>query len=127
MIQGTAGLNIHADTIRQDPIVSLLRLEGRFDAEGLPPVLAEIEKSRTAGSVRFIIDLREVSFIGSAGIGIFLSLVEECQGEGGRVVFLDVPDSIQRIFEVLNVLEFLEITQSREDALKLLLSDEPSS
>lgn len=122
MTQSTASLQIRSDTVQENPPISLLKLEGRFDAEGLPVVLAEIEKSRSTGSIRFMVDLEEVTFIGSAGIGIFLSLVEELNSEGGGVVFLSVPEAIQRIFDVLNVLEFLQIRSDQESAREVLLS-----
>lgn len=122
MTQSTANLQIRSDTIQENPPISLLKLEGRFDAEGLPVVLAEIEKSRSTGSIHFMVDLEEVTFIGSAGIGIFLSLVEELNSEGGGVVFLSVPEAIQRIFDVLNVLEFLQIRSDQESAREILLS-----
>lgn len=122
MTQGTVGLRLEAKTIQEDPIVSLLELEGRFDAEGLPLVLSEIERCRGVGSMRFIVDLEKVSFIGSAGIGIFLSLVEELNGEGGGVVFLKVPEAIRRIFVVLNVLEFLDLQDEMEGATETLLA-----
>lgn len=123
MTQSTAILQIRSDTVQENPPISLLKLEGRFDAEGLPVVLAEIEKSRSTGSIRFMVDLEEVTFIGSAGIGIFLSLVEELNSEGGGVVFLSVPEAIQRIFDVLNVLEFLQIRDDAESAKEILLSN----
>lgn len=122
MTQGTMGLKIEAKSVHEDPVVSLLVLEGRFDAEGLPAVLSEIERCRGIGSMRFLVDLERVSFIGSAGIGIFLSLVEELNGEGGGVVFLKVPDAIRRIFEVLNVLEFLDLREDGEEAIRSLLA-----
>ncbi len=122
MTQETIGLKIEAKPIHDNPIVSLLELEGRFDAEGLPLVLAEIERCRGLGSMRFLVDLENVSFIGSAGIGIFLSLVEELNGEGGGVVFLKVPDAIRRIFVVLNVLEFLDLRDDKKIATDVLLA-----
>ena len=122
MKQETVGLTIEAKTIHRTPTISYIELEGRFDAEGLPLVLSEIERCVSSGSQRFLIDLRNVSFIGSAGIGIFLSLVEELNGEGGGVVFINVPDAIQRIFEVLNVLEFLDLRNNRDEATNALLA-----
>ena len=123
MTQSTASLQIRSETTQENPSISLLKLEGRFDAEGLPVVLAEIEKIRsTTGSIRFIVDLEEVTFIGSAGIGIVLSLVEELNSEGGGVVFLNVPEAIQRIFDVLNVLEFLQIRDDMNAAKQDLMS-----
>ncbi len=127
MTQGTVGLKIEEKSIHENPTVSLLELEGRFDAEGLPQVLSEIERCRGIGSMRFLVDLEKVSFIGSAGIGIFLSLVEELNGEGGGVVFLKVPEAIKRIFVVLNVLEFLNLQDDREVATEILLSTNGTS
>ena len=120
MTQATALLQVDARRIHEDPPVTQLTLEGRFDAEGLPMVLGAIDEARREGSSRFVVDLEKVSFIGSAGIGIFLSLVEEMGNDGGGVVFSRVPESIRRIFEVLNVLEFLEIRDEQSEALELL-------
>jgi anti-sigma B factor antagonist len=111
-------------TLRSDPTVVRLALQGRLDAEALPDLLARLEEARAGGCARFLIELEHVTFIGSAGIGIFLSLVEEMRGEGGGVVFLRVSPSILRIFEVLNVLEFLEIRDDTDDAVRRLLSAE---
>ena len=118
---------VDTEVLGENPEITLLALNGRFDADGLPPVLTEIEDARANLCSRFLIDLKEVSFIGSAGIGIFLSLVEEMTNEGGGVVFTGVPGPIVKIFDVLNVLEFLEIRDSREKALASLLSEKNAS
>jgi len=121
MTQAIATLQVDTRSVHDDPPVTLLALEGRFDAEGLPSVLGVIDEARQAGSARFVVDLEKVSFIGSAGIGIFLSLVEEMRNEGGGVAFSGVPESIRRIFEVLNVLEFLEIRDEQSEAIEYLV------
>ncbi len=118
---------VDTEILQENPEITLLALSGRFDADGLPPVLTEIEDARANQCSRFLVDLRDVSFIGSAGIGIFLSLVEEMTIEGGGVVFTGVPEPIVKIFDILNVLEFLEIRESREKALNSLLSKESAS
>lgn len=120
MKQTTPNFTIDSQMVRENPMISELRLRGRFDAEGLPLVLTEIEDARAAGCLRFLIDLEKIDFIGSAGIGIFLSLVEELQGDGGGVAFLNVPPSVERILDVLNVREFLEIVGGRDEALRYL-------
>ena len=122
MNEDASAFQIHRETVREEPIVSLLTLKGRFDAEGIPPVLAEIDTARVCGCSRFVVDLDRITFIGSAGIGIFLSLVEEMQNEGGGVVFQNIPESIVQIFEVLNVLEFLDIRNDCDTAVDFLLS-----
>jgi anti-sigma B factor antagonist len=127
MTQTSTSFQIESRIVKEDPSVVELVLEGRLDAEALPDALARIEETRAAGTTRFLIDLERVAFIGSAGIGIFLSLVEETKGEGGGVVFLRVPASIMKIFEVLNVLEFLEIREDAGDAVRHLLSSRDAS
>lgn len=111
---------LEAERLGDDPATARFVLSGRFDAEGLPEALAAIDAARAEGTTRFLVDLGGLSFIGSAGIGIFLSLVEEMRGEGGGVVFLRVPPAVLRIFDVLNVTEFLEIETDDEAALARL-------
>ena len=122
MNEDVSAFRIRSEIVRKEPIVYLLTLKGRFDAEGIPPVLAEIDAVRESGCARFVVDLDRITFIGSAGIGIFLSLVEEMQNEEGGVVFQNIPEPIIRIFEVLNVLDFLDIRNDRDAAVDFLLS-----
>jgi len=116
----TKQFEIHSEPVCDTPAVMGLTLAGRFDAEALHLVLEKIDEARGTGFCRFVIDLSEVTFIGSAGIGIFLSLAEEMKSTGGGMVLAGVPDPIVRIFEVLNVLEFLEIRETIDTALEAL-------
>ncbi|RPJ42244.1 MAG: anti-sigma factor antagonist [Candidatus Latescibacterota bacterium] len=124
MSQANPSFHVESSALRADPHVVQLALDGRLDAEALPELLSRLEEARAAGCSRFVILLENVSFIGSAGIGIFLSLVEEMKNESGGVVFVRVPPSILRIFEVLNVIEFLQIRSDPDEALRNLLSPE---
>lgn len=117
---------LRAERIRKEPATVRFTLSGRFDAEGLPEAIAAIDAARAEGTTRFLVDLGALDFIGSAGIGIFLSLVEEMRAEGGGVVFLRVPPQVLRIFDVLNVTEFLEIDEEDESALTRLEAAAPA-
>jgi anti-sigma B factor antagonist len=122
MTETNSSFHVESAKLRDDPAVVQLELRGRLDAEALPDLLARLEEARADGCARFLVRLEKVSFIGSAGIGIFLSLVEEMKSESGGVVFVRVPPPIRKIFEVLNVLEFLEIREDEEEAVQALLS-----
>ena len=107
---------------RRDLTICRLDLRGRMDAGAFPLLLDEIQKARENKRRWFLLDMEKVTFIGSAAVGIILSLIEDVRSEGGDVVLVAVPASAHQVFDSLNILEFLEIRRTDEEAIEHLLS-----
>jgi len=102
--------------------VHVITLSGRLDALGLPSFQDRLSSIPNGRGARVVFDLSGVSFVGSAGIGLFLSFVEEVRDAGGDVRFINIPESILSILSLLNVLEFLTQAESAEGAIAELSS-----
>ncbi len=97
--------------------VHVITLAGRLDAIGLPAFQERLGAIRTGSNPRIVFDLAGLAFVGSAGIGLFLSFVEEVRDADGDVRFVNIPESILSILSLLNVLEFLTQAETAEGAI----------
>ncbi|MEE1612152.1 STAS domain-containing protein [Microvirga sp. CF3016] len=53
--------------------VTLMRLQGRLDAAAAPGLLARLTGAIAEGKTQFVVDLAEVPFIDSTGLGALVS------------------------------------------------------
>ena len=86
------------------------------------------------GLSKVVCDLQEVTYIASAGVGVFLGYVNQLKDDGGGLVLIYPREVDARegktglatgynVFEVFNLLglsEFISVVRSREDAAALL-------
>jgi anti-anti-sigma factor len=66
-------------------------------------------KAQDEGFKNIIIDMRELEFLSSAGVGSILGTVEVSRDVGGDIVLCAPTDKIVHILEVLDLREYLTI------------------
>jgi anti-sigma B factor antagonist len=78
-----------------------LDMNARFQAErALDELLGEPVE-------QLVVDLREVTFLDSTGMGLILEIHERARLEGFRLRLLRGPDEVQRVFELAGVADVL--------------------
>lgn len=69
---------------------------------------------------KFIVDLSEVKYIGSAGVGIFIGILDILEQNKGTLVFLCPNPKVKATFNLFKLSTFYSITDDRASALKEL-------
>jgi len=69
---------------------------------------------------KFVVDLSGVSYIGSPGIGLFISLLDMLGEHKGTIVFISPQANVMEVFNLFKLTTFYSITNSLEDAIKEL-------
>lgn len=78
-----------------------LDMAARFQAEqALDQLLAEPVE-------QLVVDLGEVTFVDSTGMGLVLELHDRARSEGFKLRLLRGPDEVQRVFELAGVADVL--------------------
>jgi len=67
-----------------------------------------------------IIDMQELEFLSSAGVGSIIGTVENSREAGGDIVLCNVADTIMHILDVLDLTDYLTIQKTRDDAISFL-------
>jgi anti-anti-sigma factor len=103
----TSGGSDHISVIRDGNHVTA-RLAGEFDMSATFVVEPTLERALAEPGVGALtVDLSQLSFIDSTGIGILLRLQPEAQARGIELSLVPAPGHVQRVFEVAGVAEEL--------------------
>jgi len=71
-----------------------------------------------AGSPKLVLDLGNVLFMDSSGLGALLTCLRQLSGSGGDMKVCGVTKPVRALFELVRMNRILETYPSREDALK---------
>jgi len=89
--------------------IQILSLDGYLDAHTAPQFEAVIQKHLEAGRVRIIVDCGKLTYISSAGLGVFMSFIEEIREQGGDIKLASISPKVYQVFEVLGFPELFQI------------------
>lgn len=93
---------------------TLLGLQGDLDAPAAPEVEAACREALRPG-VRLALDLRELRFLSSAGLRIFLAVAKELGPLQGRMALVAPSARVRDVLEVSGFDRFLPVVNGLED------------
>jgi len=100
--------------------VCMITLSGRFDSIAAPLFDAWLDEHKTPETMRYLLEMKEVPYITSAGLRSILKLHKLAEGKGGRVVLCNVVTAVQDLFKMAGFSTFLKLYDDRESAVAAL-------
>ena len=110
-------------SIRQETFqggVAMLSVQGFLDANTFEQFEEAIASVYTSGRYKVIVNLDGVSYISSAGAGVFIWARSEAQANGGDLVLLAPQDSVMEVLKLLGLDKLFMITSERGAAFSAL-------
>jgi anti-sigma B factor antagonist len=101
-----------------DGDLSVLTLEGYLDAHTAPQFEKAIQDEIDAGRVRLIVDGAQLKYISSAGLGVFMSFIEEIRDKGGDIKICSLVPKVRQIFDILGFHAIYDMVDSRPAAVQ---------
>lgn len=103
-------------TSERTPGAVVLALEGELDLSTVGDAESAFrELERSSDSRPVVIDLRRLAFIDSTGLRFVLAADARVRRDGGRLVVLRGPASVQRVFGLARLEQRLEFAGSLEE------------
>ncbi|WP_210335432.1 STAS domain-containing protein [Microvirga sp.] len=93
---------------------ALVRLSGRLDAAAAPQILARLKDAVADGKSRLAVDLSEVSFIDSTGLGTLVSGLKAARKAEGDLRLIAPSPQAQRLLR-LTTLDRVFVTSDTPD------------
>ena len=90
---------------------------GEIDLLTAPALGSRLLGLLDEGKTRLVVDLSQVTFMDSTGIGVLLNVLRRLGHLGGRLVLVCPTERIMRPFEISGLVGLLQIFSSREEAL----------
>ena len=95
--------------------IRILALDGYLDAHTAPQFENAIHDEMQAGHQRMVVDCSRLTYISSAGLGVFMSFIEELREIGGDIKLAAITPKVYQVFEVLGfpaLFDILDTTQA---------------
>ncbi len=95
---------------------AVVTVEGRLTATGAPRVRQAIDEAVTAGRPRVVVDMSEMEFIDSSGIGALIGGLKSTRLADGDLRIAAVPEAVRRVLKLTNLDRVLREYPSPEAA-----------
>lgn len=112
-------LSMKVETSTHDAICRL-ELSGEIDAGSSIKLDRAIKKALAEDQKFLLIDCAELRYISSAGLGVFISYIDELGEKGGGFAFASMRDNVFEVFKLLGLHNLVYIAESENLATDYL-------
>ncbi|MCR5827894.1 MAG: STAS domain-containing protein [Bacteroidales bacterium] len=84
-------------------------LIGRMDTPASQEIAPQIEALKAEAAGTIILDCKELSYISSSGLRLFLTLRKAAAEKGGKVIVRSIGDEIRNVFIMTGFFSLFEI------------------
>ncbi|MBQ6953576.1 MAG: STAS domain-containing protein [Bacteroidales bacterium] len=92
--------------------VMTAQLIGRLDTAVSQEVATTLQPVIEQANKTIVLDCKELSYISSSGLRIFLTIRKAAAGKGGKVIVRDINNEIRQVFMMTGFLNLFEIQES---------------
>ncbi len=96
---------------------TVLRLDGRLDLNGSAQLKERIGEISGSPNVNLVLDLRDVSFINSSGLGALVSISRDMRMSNRRMALCNLATYVQEVFEITRLSHAFDIYSTVEEAV----------
>lgn len=97
----------------------IIAIIGEIDASSSIELDLTIAKSVGEGFTKILVDCSALEYISSAGLGVFMSYIEEFQDKNVKMVLFGMKEKVANTFAILGLADLLHIRMSKDEAKKL--------
>lgn len=97
--------------------VTVISVCGSVDAQTAPIFEKDSLAAVRKGKKKILVDCKGLDFISSAGIGVFMVILSEVEGDGFLKV-MNLTDEVFESFDLLGIPEVIEIHKDEKEARK---------
>ncbi|WP_072151682.1 STAS domain-containing protein [Candidatus Kryptobacter tengchongensis] len=98
--------------------VKILKMKGYLDAYTSLQFEEKMKELVESGNYKIVVNMKNLSYISSAGFGVFMAFVDEVRKNGGDIKFCCLPEKIDEIFELLGFKHIFEVLNDENKAIE---------
>jgi anti-sigma B factor antagonist len=103
--------------LREEGVVTVLVLSGRLDLASGTALKEQIKSAFEKNKTSVHLNLAEVDFINSSGLGALVSIMKEIRIRKGRLTMSNLASYVQEIFEITQLSHIFEIFATEQEAI----------
>ena len=90
-------------------------LAGSLDTDTAPKLQTRIDESIDSSVTTLILDMKDLEFLSSAGLGVIFMAKKVIGSRKGNVILLNLQPQVRRVFEIIKALDGMSIFKDREE------------
>ena len=102
---------------RDNEDVSVIELKGYLDAHTAPDLETAFQKLMTENKFNIVVNCRDLSYISSAGLGVFMAYVEDVRKNKGDIKLTNMTPKVFNVFDLLGFPILYEIYKDEQEAV----------
>ena len=112
------GCEINADTHQVNgKKVKVIMVRGFLDAHSFPGFEKELSALIDQGSNNMVLNLSQLDYISSAGLGVLIGLAKKLRINEGDLKLSSLPEKIYKIVNLLGFTRILQVFESDHEAI----------
>lgn len=106
-------------TIKQEikDSIEIITLSGILNADTSPNLEEVLDSVAEKPSPKILMNIPELTYISSAGIGCFIGVIKKIRTKGGDIRFVKMDSRVYRVFSLLDMTDFFKTFDSLEKAM----------
>lgn len=117
-------VDIDIEEVEPHSDIVMVRINGPLDTVAAYTFHEKMDDLIENGVYKFIVNLERLDYISSAGIGVFPGMALDLQKHQGGIVFINVPEKIYKLFDMIGLTTIFSIKETKEEAIEELIPDE---
>lgn len=98
--------------------ISILDLKGYLDAHTATDLETAFQKLLGSSKFNIIVNCRDLSYISSAGLGVFMAYIEDVRKNKGDIKLTNMTPKVYNVFDLLGFPILYEIYKDESEAVK---------
>jgi anti-sigma B factor antagonist len=103
---------------RENNDIHILELRGYLDAHTAPQLELAIQKLIEKSKYKIIVNCKDLSYISSAGLGVFMAFIEDVRKNKGDIKLTNMSPKVFNVFDLLGFPALYEIYRDESEAIK---------
>jgi len=104
--------------------VLILSLEGDLIGENNGIDLIEVVNDHIQKGIHYaIIDISELRYMNSSGIGVLITIMTKFRNKGGEVCLMKPSESVKKLLIITKLNNIFQIVETREEAFAIFSKD----
>jgi anti-sigma B factor antagonist len=103
---------------RQQDSVNVIELKGYLDAHTAPRLEEALQGLVDSRRFNIIVNCRDLSYISSAGLGVFMAFIEDVRKNKGDIKLTNMSPKVYNVFDLLGFPLLYEILSDEQEAVR---------
>ena len=104
--------------IRVEGKYLIISLRGELDVESSQEMKSEVRKLISSEAPNVVIDLTNVNYVDSSGLGTLIALQKDARFNGGSLSIVGASQQIRRVMKMTNLDKLFELYDKLDEVIK---------